>query len=176
MDGRQNGDLVRRVERLERAAGRWRRLALVGMTLLGVLGLVGATRQSNGPTVDEARAKQFTLVDASGSIRGVLGTGASGTVGLELYDRAGVVLTQVMVTPNGAPQVTLLDRSGAGRAVLGLDADGSPHLTLLDERSGTRAVLGHTSIGGGGTGPGVRRSAASLVLADRDGKVLFKAP
>jgi hypothetical protein len=176
MDRGRDDDLMRRVERLEREAGRWRGLALAGAALLGFVVLSGATPQSSGPAVEDVRARQFTLVDPGGSTRAVLGMGSTGAAGLELYDRAGIVLTQLTVGPNGVPQLTLLDRSATGRAVLGLDPDGSPHLTLLDERSGTRAVLGHTSIEGGGTGPTVRRSAASLILADKDGKVLFKAP
>jgi hypothetical protein len=168
--------VAQRLERLEREARWWRLGGLALGGLLAVVGLIGATPATSEPTASDVRAQQFTLVDTRGNVRAVLGMTKTGTAGLDLYGRAGKILAQLAVKPDGAPQLTLLDRTGAGRAVVALELDGSPHLTLRDEKGTTRAVLGHASFEASRTALVTRRSAASLILAEKEGNVLFKAP
>lgn len=53
---------------------------------------------------------------------------------------------------------------------------GSPHLTLYDENSRARAILGHTALEATRTGVVEKTAASSLVLFDKEGKVLWQAP
>ena len=72
------------------------------------------------------------------------------------------------------PGLYLMD--GSIRAKLQLDDDGSPRLELLDANSRARAVLGPTVLETIRTGESIERPESSLVLFDKDGKVLWRAP
>ena len=69
----------------------------------------------------------------------------------------------VFVHPDGTPVLSLADEAGRVRAGLTISGDGSPSLSLYDEES-LRAFLGS-----GG-------AAASLMLLNKEGKVVFQAP
>ena len=49
-------------------------------------------------------------------------------------------------------------------------------MTLRDAEGKTRAVLGHVTLGGARTGTTEQRPASSLVLFDKDEKVIWMAP
>jgi hypothetical protein len=53
---------------------------------------------------------------------------------------------------------------------------GGPSLVLHDENEKTRAVLGHTALEATATGTVEQRPTSSLVLFDRDGKVIWSVP
>lgn len=53
--------------------------------------------------------------------------------------------------------------------------DGNPRLTLVD-KNGAKAVLGHTKLKNSQTGVVERRPASSLVLFNKDRKVIWSAP
>lgn len=76
------------------------------------------------------------------------------------------------------PTLNLKDKNGNGkaRASLMLGIDGSPVVLLGDENGKPRAVLGHVDLVGTSEGRVEKRPASSLVLFDKDGKVLWKAP
>ncbi len=63
-----------------------------------------------------------------------------------------------------------------GRAQLAVGSDGAPSLKFSDETGIVRAALGHTSLTTTLTGAIERRPASSLVLLDKDGTVVWKAP
>jgi len=75
-----------------------------------------------------------------------------------------------------AEEFILRDGTGKVRARLGSAADGSPGLELLDEKENARAVLGHSALEYMRTNTIVQRPASSLVLFDKDGNVMWKAP
>jgi hypothetical protein len=82
---------------------------------------------------------------------------------------------KLAVSPDGTSTIELRDAPGAPLATLSVEG-GAPKLTLTDKQGNTRAVLGHSQLEATKTGAVVQRPASSLVLFDKDGKVLFKAP
>lgn len=190
--------LERRVAQLERAAGRWRVAALTLTGVVSVAALLGATTTPSA-VPDDLRARRFTLVDETGQELGWMGAGRNPENGalmahVSLYGRQG---SSVVLNPSAG----LIVGSGSGQAVVndfgvtiggpglvahfGRTTHASPVLTLsgrepqvllMDEERRTRAVLGvmtPVTIGTHVTGP---RSPSSLVLMDKDGKLLFEAP
>ncbi len=142
--------LAQRLDRLEREN---RRLKLAGAILLLALVAVGAMGQVLPKAVPKVvEAERFVLRDTKGKTRGGLGVLADGTTALAFYDQNEKV-----------------------RAVLGVEPAG-PSLVLYGQNSETRAVLGHIGLETKATGTVEQRPASSLVLFDRDGKVIWKAP
>ncbi len=67
--------------------------------------------------------------------------------------------------------ISLDDKDGYARTFIGRD-----YITLNDEEHNTRAVLGSTDLKVPKTGTVIKRSPSSLVLFDKEGKVIWKAP
>ncbi len=70
----------------------------------------------------------------------------------------------------------LLDRQHKFRAVLELSDDGAPSLEMSDMNGNSRAVLGRGALTTARTGATEQRPESSLVLFDKDGKVIWTAP
>lgn len=75
-----------------------------------------------------------------------------------------------------AERFEVVDQAGKTLAALGTAPDGSPNLTLFDQAGKLRAALGHAKLEAIGTGATENRAVSSLVLFDKDGKVLWEAP
>jgi len=99
------------------------------------------------------QAERFEVVDQAGKLRAALGTAS-----------------------DGSPSLTLADQAGKSRATLGIASDGSPGLQLYDQAGQLRAALGWTQLEAIGTGETVNRAVSSLVLSDKNGKVIWQAP
>jgi len=98
-------------------------------------------------------AQAFRLVDRDGKLRATLGLGPEGSAGLAVRDNGDVDRVVMYLQPDGSPAVSLADRDGQQRAVLGCLA---PPLT----------PTGSIQVG----------RESSLVLFDKDGKVIWKTP
>jgi len=105
----------------------------------------------------------------------LLGVSPDGAPCLALCGEAGKGRAALMVLPDGSPSLALFDETGKGRLELGV-GDGSPSLTLLDKDETTRAVLGATSTKTLATGVVHQRPESSLVLLDKDSKVVWSVP
>ena len=70
----------------------------------------------------------------------------------------------------------LRDRDGKSRLRLALSGDGSPALELRDKGAQPRAVLGRVDVERTKTGALEQRAESSLVLFDKDGKVIWQTP
>jgi len=188
--------LTQRLDRLEREN---RRLKVAGAVLVLALVAVGAMGQMIPRAVSKVvEAERFVLRDTTGKGLAILGTDASGILALSLADQTGKIRAGLVVTPDGMPVLSLYDQNGKPRAGLGVLADGTPGLALhdqngkerlllnvttngpslilQDENSKARAVLGQTVLEVKATGTVEQRPASSLVLFDKDGKVIWKAP
>src|SRR5712692_3127384 len=143
------------------------------------------------------QAERFQVVDRNGNIRAELGMMLDGTVSLLLADRTGKSSIHLFVLPNGDSSLALHDQAEKVRAILAL-ADGEPGLSLFDKDDKIRttlslnngdpalelfdknriprAVLGSTDLDVTRTGSTEKRAVSSLVLSDKDRKVLWAAP
>jgi len=145
----------------------------------------------------EASTPSLALFDQNGKTRAVLMVLANGAAGLFVDDQNGKTRVLLGVGADGTPAVSLLDQNEKRRAALGVGADGTPLLSLADQNekiraelsvhtSGpslvlrdenrNRAVLGHTALEATATGTVEQRPASSLVLFDKDGKAIWRAP
>jgi hypothetical protein len=110
--------------------------------------------QAKQQTVPEmVRARSFQVLDTAGKFRAGLGVGSDGTVGL-----------------------SLLDAAGKTRAVFAMFSDGTPGMYLQDEAGKTRAALGSVSVLANTTGEKTIRAESSLLLFDKDGRLMWQAP
>jgi hypothetical protein len=133
------------------------------------------------------------LVDKNGQIRAELTLGPDGQPASWFRDKDGKTRAYLGLLPDGSGALTLLDdhgkfratldllglvlydQSNKQRAVLAVTKDG-PGLNLLDGSRIVRATLGSTSLEKERTGVVETRPPSSLVLFDKDGKVVWKAP
>jgi len=82
---------------------------------------------------------------------------------LALYGKGEKARAAVTVAADGLPTLGFTDDEGRVRAGLSLAPDGSPSLSLYD-KDGLRAVLGSSA------------QSSSLVLLNREGRVIYQAP
>ncbi len=75
-----------------------------------------------------------------------------------------------------ARELRFRDERGKKRVTLRLDDDGVPSLDLFDRDGRSRAVLGQAAVETIRTGEVQQRTESSLVLFDKDGKVIWKVP
>ena len=102
-----------------------------------------------------------------------------GSGGMVFYDQEGVWRADVIIDPDGKGRLEFADKSGTERATLSaaklwLDGD-SPSVSLARDTK-LRSVLGATALTTSRTGDVTQRSPSSLVLFDKDGKVIWSAP
>jgi hypothetical protein len=76
----------------------------------------------------------------------------------------------------GWPTLQFMDGGGEYRTIMDLGPDGSPSLEFRDRKGTARAVLGTAGLRTVRTGSTERTAESSLVLFDKDGKVLWRAP
>ncbi len=202
MDARSRDEVGARLDRLEREVRRWRLGAVVIGGLLGLVGLVGAAKPDTTPVADEIRAKKFILVDEAGREQAYFGMGKVGVLephfepelcvgdkeksgtcvypyGLSTRASGGGFVNLnplgLRIALGGSEITTNHGLSGEAGPRLGLRGP-SPTLVLADERGRSRAVLGGTALEMIETRGVVSETPSSLVLFDKDGTVLFKAP
>jgi hypothetical protein len=116
----------------------------------------------------------LTLFDRAEKVRAILEFNASAGSSLRLWGAAEYGMAEISVsTPTGA-SLRLYD-SAILRAKLSLFS-GAPNLELYDAAGKVRAALGNTHLEDARTGEVRTRSESSLVLFDKDGKVMREIP
>ena len=179
-----------RVAKLERQNRRLQRGIFAALAALTGLVVMGQARPSR--TIVEAQ--EFVLKDSNGAIRGRLGVlgkeGSELTLGnsnaqpmmslrvsadsgdLHFYGsrRSGMNLG----VNSGNPSISIADAEGQGSAGLTFGKTG-PSLRLADGE-GFSTVVGTSQIEKPGEGQAQYSSAASVVLYDKNRKILWKAP
>jgi len=144
--------LAERLDRLERENRRLKRLvygALLGIAAVAVMG------QAPSSIVRVFEAEKFVLHGPDGQIRAELGVETNGESALRLYPEK---------------------KGGKAELMLAVTADGQARLQLADDAGLPRAVMGHVAIVTTATGAVEERPSSSLVLSDKEGKVVWKAP
>ena len=113
--------------------------------------------------------------DAAGNCRASLEAEAD-TGAMVLRDSAGKSRAALAVVPDGGVGLNLRDTSEKLRAHVSVGKDGKPRLLLLDADEKERVVLGPMPLEVTRTSVVEERSESSLVLFDKEGKVLWEAP
>jgi len=98
-----------------------------------------------------------------------------GMGGFKLKDEKGKIRASLDLLLD-IPVLRLNDKDGRPRVLLTLDGDGNPSLNLRDENQKGRAVLGSTSLETTRIGEVITRPVSSLVLFDKDEKVIWSVP
>ncbi len=130
------------------------------------------------------------LYDENGNLSTFIGF-LEGEPRVTLHDKTGKMRALLDVS-EGEPHLVLRDKNGNLRVFVGLiggdprlmlqDKEGSrmteqgSGLKLRDKDGQTRALLGCTTLETTRTGEVTKRPASSLVLFDKEGKVIFEAP
>jgi hypothetical protein len=110
-------------------------LALIG--LAGALAGFGRTRPAASIVTGEV-----VLRDASGVIRGLMGTHDDGSTRFFLADGEGRERIRLTVLPDGSPGVTISDADARSRIVLAYLPDGTTSLVFANAQGLSRAVVG----------------------------------
>jgi hypothetical protein len=121
----------------------------------------------------EDYSPSLTMDDAAGKTRVDLSI-TSGAPSLDLSDKDGKKRASLEVLQEN-PSLDLFDNDGKVRASLEMNGDAAS-LDLFDKTRKTRATLGSASLETIKTGATEQTAESSLVLFDKKGKVIFRAP
>lgn len=120
-------------------------------------------------------AEGFRLIDQSGRTRAAFEVGADGSVGLVMASKEGVVRTAFGVEANGNVTLDLKDEKAQTHAYVLVTPAGNPTLMLLDKNRVGGAFLGEGTVPFGDLIVD-ERPAGSLILMNKDGRVVWRAP
>jgi hypothetical protein len=157
-----------------------------------------ALAQKRSPPESIVEAKSFHLIDKNGNLRGGLTILDDGTAGLLLANKNTKSAIKLIVGPNGKSGITVYDNNGTGRAMftvepdgtpglrlqssskslaaLGFNSDGSPSLNFWDREGKQRAVLGGIVSNAARIDSVGKRPVSSLILLDKDERIIWEAP
>ena len=111
---------------------------------------------------NRARMSLMTLSDGSSSIH--------------FRDRGERDRIRLGTLSDGSPFISLLDESGGNRIQLLSSSDGSPSISLFDESGKPRTAIGCTGTKVIATGETRTRAESSILLFDKNEKVMWEAP
>jgi hypothetical protein len=189
-----------RLERLERENRRWRVVGVIG-GLVGVAAILGAASPSP-PIADKLVAREFIVVDQKGAPRARLGV-AFGKAELAFDEdpqalspstpvEARMLLNDETLAFTGKdrtlrlkvgvyrqiddlPALVLHDEHGRTRIDLSVFQSG-PSVIVQDGNKQARAILGYIGPELLARGVADVRAPSSLVLLDKDGRIVWKTP
>jgi len=162
--------------------------SLIGGALINVLFMTQTSVAQVGKTPEKViSAQEFRLVNASGKTRATLVVGALGGVTLNFLDVENKSRAVLGLSANGSPSLKLSnggalelrDERDRVRSKIVMLSDGSPSIRLFDEVGNSRAIIGSINLENPETariGSLEKRPESSLVLLDKDKKVVWSAP
>jgi hypothetical protein len=121
-------------------------------------------------------AEAFRLFDQNGRLRAVLEAAPDGSVGFAMGSKDGALRARLGVDARGDAVLDLKDEKAQTRAKLVVSHTGRPTLLLLDRIGRGDAVLGEVIIPISDVGIVEERPAGSLILTNKDGKVVWRMP
>ena len=124
-------------------------------------------KSAGSPTLELFEGRGQKTVSIKGGGGGSILLGQDGNDRIRLWSGFGTAF---------GPSMNLWDGKGTSRVYYGLADDGSPSIHLSDEAGKTRAVLGVTTLQVVRTGETRTTPASSLVLFDKNRKVIWEAP
>jgi len=181
--------ILQRIQRLEAQNRRLKASGIVVLTLFSAIILMGQAM----PSARVVEAQKFVVKDSDGNVRGWMGSVGKGS---ELI--LGSINSQPMIRlivstdagdlhffgnrksgmnlglDEGIPDISMIGAEGSGSAKISFRNPG-PSLTLED-KNGSSAVLGAIQPAQPSALQGQTRSAASVVLLNKEKKVIWQAP
>lgn len=121
-------------------------------------------------------AEGLRLVDQAGKIRAVFEMGPDGSVGLQLGGKDGNLRARFLVDGDGNASLDLKGEKGQSHGTFLVNSAGSPRLVLLDKSGTGGALLGAGNLPLSDVGIVEERPAGSLVLVNREGRTIWRAP
>ena len=162
--------------------------SLIGGVLINVLFMTQISVAQVGKAPEKViSAQEFRLVNASGKTRATFAVGALGGVTLNFFDVENKSRAVLGLSANGSPSLKLSvggalelrDERDRVRSKIVMLSDGSPSIRLFDEVGNSRAIIGSINLENPETariGSLEKRPESSLVLLDKDKKVIWSAP
>lgn len=191
-DTRELQTIMQRLAQLERQNQRlkWTGVAIAAAFL--ALWSVGSISQAS-PATGVIEAQKVIFKDANGKVRGWIGVFGNGSELMLGNDQAQPMMRLLVSSDasdlhffgsqnggmnlgvdSGAPSVSMVSAAANGAAGIEF-AKGGPNLTLKD-RAGFSTVIGATELEPLAGAEANFRSAASIVLLDKNKKMIWQAP
>jgi hypothetical protein len=168
-----------RLERLEREVTWWRRAGIAALACAGLLGAVAATVSTNP---DEVKTRRLVITDGDGRARAVFTVDDSDRTRLSLTDRDNGTTADLTVVPGQSAALSLA-RAGAQAQLATTGDNGQLSVGTRGQRGWLVAAPSGSSLGLGNESGKPQISLATnptlapgLLLSDRDGNVVWKAP
>lgn len=127
-------------------------------------------------SVDDSDLPSLTFRDANYISRLLMFLAQDGVPVLNFTDADDKARLSLGSSTVHGPYFEMFDAKGNVRVLTGLADDEAPYLDFFDSDRGLRLALGETKLKATQTGTGIIRSESSVVLFDKDGKVIFEAP
>ena len=185
--------ITARLDKVERENRRLKRAGTAGLVIAACIVVMGQAK----PLPDVIEARSFVVKDSDGRPRIELGF-RDNSSGIMLKDSAGTTIVEMALLHDAIPIVAFSDSQGKTKSALYSDsygvlsdtpgqfsifigpsptdsADKEPRI-ILHGTDGFSASLGSDDLITTRTGEKHKRSAASLVLFSKDGKVIWSAP
>ena len=189
LDG--GNDMHARILKLERQNHRIKQIGVTALIVIGSLLVMGEARSRKS-----VEANEFVLLDNGGNVGANLALNKKfGNPEMHFFDEKGKTMLSLAgggPSDNWGGSMILFDGQGRDRAIFQANLD-KPSLTMSNSKGdiqaglgpgfldvsdgeGFQAALGTMGLETPSTGETRRTSAASLVLLDKDKKVIWKAP
>ncbi|HEY7037838.1 MAG TPA: hypothetical protein VID28_03255 [Methylomirabilota bacterium] len=168
-----------RLNRLERELTWWRRVGIAALACTGLLGAVAATVTTNP---DEVKTRRLIITDPDGRSRAMFTVDENDRTRLTMSDRQGVTSADLTVSP-GQSAALSVSRAGAQAQLAATGDNGQVSVGTRGQQGWLVAAPTGASLGLG-TDPGKPQAsiaisptaAPSLLLSDRAGATMWKAP
>ena len=126
----------------------------------------------------------INFYDKNGKIRSTLNDGGIGLHDENEIMRMSVSSSGLLISDKNdksrvavtEDRISFQDKNKKLRVIMGIDSDDTPQFKLYDEHESLRAALGSTTIEITATGESRKPAEVALILYDKDGKVMWKAP
>ena len=161
------------------------KLMLAGAMVAGLLGGFVSGRlfapdlviaQEAAKRVRVIEAETIRLVEPGGNVRAAFEVLPDGTVRFGMVDKLGAVRLSMIVGGDGVARLDLRDTKTKPHATVLVNELGSPSLIMRDKATESVALLGEAVFPVNVAGIDEERPAGSLVLLNKEGRIIWRVP
>lgn len=134
------------------------------------------TAQEAAKRAKVIEAETIRLVEPDGRVRAAFEILPDGTVRYGMVDKQGAVRLSLVVDGDGNARLDLRDTQTKPHATVLVNAQGSPSLIMRDKKTESVALLGEATLPISVAGIAEERPAGSLVLLNKEGRIIWRAP